>query len=106
MNLQLSDEQAAALERELTAIIDGDRYFLSRRAFSPDSPVSQAPVMIGNNVWIGARAMILAGSRIGDHAVIAANSVVNGDVPARSVAAGAPARVVRTFEAPDNWVRN
>lgn len=42
---------------------------------------------------------------IGDHAVIAAGSVVNGKIPARSVAAGIPARVVKTFDAPDGWVR-
>lgn len=44
-----------------------------------------APVEIGNNVWIGANTIILRGTKIGDHAVIAAGSIVKGDVPAGSV---------------------
>jgi acetyltransferase-like isoleucine patch superfamily enzyme len=49
--------------------------------------------------------MVLAGSEIGDHAVIAAGAVVRGRVPPRSVVAGSPAKVVRTFECADDWVR-
>jgi len=85
---------------EMVYIYDTDVH-----SVAPDRPVKQAPVTIGNNVWIGARSIILAGSHIGDHAVIAAGSVVNGMIPARSVAAGIPARVVKTFEAEDNWFR-
>lgn len=57
-----------------------------------------APVEIGRNVWIGANVTILPGVSIGDDAVIAAASVVTKDVPARTVAVGAPARVVRSVE--------
>ena len=53
------------------------------------------PVIIGDNVWIGNRAIILPGVTIGDGAVVGAGSVVVHDVPARSVVAGNPARVVR-----------
>jgi acetyltransferase-like isoleucine patch superfamily enzyme len=53
------------------------------------------PVVIGDNVWIGNRAIILPGVTIGDGAVVGAGSVVVHDVPARSVVAGNPARVVR-----------
>jgi len=49
--------------------------------------------------------MVLAGSEIGDHAVIAAGAVVRGRVPPRSVVAGSPAKVVRTFDCADDWVR-
>ena len=42
-------------------------------------------IIIGNNVWIGANAIILKGARIGDNAVIAAGTVVMGDVPDNSV---------------------
>ena len=56
---------------------------------------SKGPVTIGNNVWIGDKATILPGVTIGDGAVIAANAVVTKDVPAYSVAAGNPARIVK-----------
>lgn len=57
--------------------------------------VSKGPVVIGNNVWIGDKATILPGVTIGDGAVIAANAVVTKDVPAYSVAAGNPSRIIR-----------
>lgn len=60
-----------------------------------DRPVS-APVRIGDRVWIGARSVVLKGVIIGDGAIVAAGSVVVHDVPARSLVAGNPARVVRT----------
>jgi acetyltransferase-like isoleucine patch superfamily enzyme len=59
-----------------------------------DRPVS-APVLIGDHVWICARATILKGVTIGDGAVIAAGAVVTQDVPAGCVVAGVPARIVR-----------
>ena len=55
-----------------------------------------APITIGNNVWVGAKATILSGVSIGDNAVIGANAVVTRDVPANSIAVGIPARVVGT----------
>ena len=54
-----------------------------------------APIVIGSNVWIGARATLLAGVTVGDDAVIAAAAVVTKDVPAGAVVVGAPARVIR-----------
>ncbi len=56
---------------------------------------NKAPISIGNNVWIGMRAIILKGVTIGDGAVVAAGAVVTRDVPAGSVVAGNPARVVK-----------
>ena len=56
---------------------------------------SKGPVKIGNNVWIGDKATILPNVTIGDGAVIAANAVVTNDVPAYSVAAGNPAKIVK-----------
>lgn len=57
--------------------------------------ISKGPVFIGTNVWIGDKATILPGVTIGDGAVIAANSVVTKDVPAYSVVAGIPAKVIK-----------
>lgn len=54
-----------------------------------------APVVIGNNVWIGGGAILLPGVTIGDNVVIGAGSVVTKDIPANSVACGNPCRVIR-----------
>lgn len=60
----------------------------------PELPIS-SPVRIGDHVWIGQRAMILKGVTIGDGAVIAAGAIVTHDVPARTLVAGIPAKVIR-----------
>lgn len=53
------------------------------------------PVVLGNNVWLGARVMVNKGVTIGDNSVIGAGSVVTSDIPPNVVAAGNPARVVK-----------
>lgn len=58
--------------------------------------MSKGPVIIGNNVWIGDKATILPGVTIGDGAIIAANTVVTKDVPAYSVCAGNPGKIIKT----------
>lgn len=57
--------------------------------------VRTAPVVIKNDVWLGARVTVLAGSCIGEGSVIGAGSVVVGDIPAGVIASGNPARVIR-----------
>lgn len=59
-------------------------------------------VRIGNDVWIGAGAKILAGVTIGDGCVIGSNSVVTTDIPAGSIAIGSPAKVARKRGPPLN----
>ncbi len=54
------------------------------------------PVIIGNMCWIGENSRICKGVSIGDGAIVAANAVVTKDVPAYSIAAGNPARIVKT----------
>ncbi|MCQ2515275.1 MAG: hypothetical protein MJ094_00245 [Saccharofermentans sp.] len=54
-------------------------------------------ISIGNHVWIGSRVTVLKGVSIGDGAIIAAGSVVTKDVPAHSMVAGCPARVVKEY---------
>ncbi|OOQ57226.1 transferase [Mucilaginibacter pedocola] len=58
-------------------------------------------VVIGDYVWLGSRCIILPGVKIGDGAVIAAGAIVTKDVPAYTVAAGVPAKVVSKREEKD-----
>ncbi len=62
---------------------------------SRSGPLIAKPVKIGHGCWIGANATILPGVTIGDGTIIAANALVTKDIPAYTVAAGMPARVVR-----------
>jgi len=56
------------------------------------------PVEIGDGAWLGENVVVCPGVTIGRGAVVGANAVVTADVPAHSLAVGAPARVVRSFE--------
>jgi acetyltransferase-like isoleucine patch superfamily enzyme len=64
-----------------------------------------APVRIGAGSWLGAGVIVLPGAVIGRHVVIAAGSVVRGEIGDYSVAAGVPARVVREFSAETGWTQ-
>jgi len=55
-------------------------------------------VHVGEGAWLGAGATVLDGVSIGDGAIVGAGAVVRGDVPARAVAAGVPARVIGSRE--------
>lgn len=57
--------------------------------------VSTTPVTIGDDVWIGANAVILPGVHVGQHCVIAAGAVVTKDVPDHSLVAGVPAKIIK-----------
>ena len=57
--------------------------------------VSTNPVKIGDDIWIGANAVILPGVSIGNHSVVAAGAVVTKDVPAHSLVAGVPAKIIK-----------
>lgn len=58
------------------------------------------PIRIGNNVWIGGGAIVVAGASIGDNSVIGAGSVVVKDIPANVVAVGNPCRVIKQLKEP------
>jgi acetyltransferase-like isoleucine patch superfamily enzyme len=82
-------------------IHDNDGHPLDPERRLSKEPIRQdeaAEVIIGNNVWVGAHAIILKGVTIGDHAVVATGAVVTHDVPSLAVVAGNPARVVKMLE--------
>jgi serine acetyltransferase len=76
----------------------------------PDIPIgrqwpSNTAVSIGSGTWLGAGAIVLPGACIGRNVVVAAGSVVRGQVPDRCVVAGVPAKVVREYSAGGGWAR-
>lgn len=102
----------------LTLVDDTDIYVGDNVMFGPNVVVATAghpvdpelrlkvaqfniPVRIGNNVWIGAGAIVLPGVKIGDNSVIGAGSVVTKDIPANVVAVGNPCRVLREINERD-----
>lgn len=60
-----------------------------------DQGVSTDPVIVGDDIWIGANAVILPGVNIGHHSVVAAGAVVTKDVPPHSLVAGVPAKIIK-----------
>lgn len=65
---------------------------------------SKGPIVIGNDVWIGAQCVILSGAEIGDGAIIAANSVVTGKIPPYAIVGGTPAKVIK-YRFSDNKIK-
>ena len=76
----------------------------SHRFDDPELPItwqgfeSKGPTRIGDNCWLGANVVVTSGVTIGERCVIGANSVVTRDIAPFSIAAGAPARVLRSIE--------
>jgi len=76
----------------------------------PDVPIGRQfgahqPVRIGSGTWIGHGAMILPGTVIGRNVVVAAGSVVRGEVPDHAVVGGVPARLIRRRDVGGGWAR-
>ena len=102
----------------LTLIDDGEIHIGNHVMFAPNVVIStaghpinpelrrktaqfSAPIYIGDNVWVGANAVILPGLKIGENSVIGAGSVVTKDIPANVVAVGNPCRVMRPIDERD-----
>jgi acetyltransferase-like isoleucine patch superfamily enzyme len=83
-------------------VTDGNhRYDDPHRPVPWQGFTTKGPTRIGDNVWCGANVVVTSGVTIGERCVIGANSVVTRDIPAFSVAAGSPARVLRRVEYED-----
>ena len=68
-------------------------------------PQKYEPVIIGSNVWLGRGVTVLPGSKIGSNSVVAAGSVVKGDIPANVLVTGNPAQPVKELTITDGWRR-
>lgn len=73
-------------------IADGDFHLDDPRVGEPK------PIKIKDNVWLGYGVIVMKGVTIGENSIIGMNSVVTKDIPANSIAAGSPAKVVKTIE--------
>lgn len=78
---------------------DGEHRFDDReKPITWQGFTSKGPVKIGANCWFGVNCAVTSGVTIGDRCVIGANSVVTADLPGGSIAAGAPARVIKAID--------
>ncbi len=78
--------------------------FADSSSKSDEQGISTKPVLIGDDVWIGANAVILPGVTIGRHVVVAAGAVVTKDVPDYSLVAGVPAKEIKKLREWENEI--
>lgn len=86
---------ADCLIAEMVSVRDSDHAISDSELPYREQGHVAAPVVIGQNVWLGSKVVVAKGVRIGDNAVVGAGAVVTRDVPANSLAGGVPARVIR-----------
>lgn len=109
-NLRCGDDVGVADGVEIynpSLITIGDHSVISQGAYlcgashdpdRPGFPLTSAPMVVGRNVWVAARAIVLMGLQLGDGCVIGAGSVVTRSMPAGAICAGNPCRVIRRLE--------
>ena len=90
----------ATIVADSVYVCDFDHRFDDPAVPIKDQGIVKSPVRIGADCWIGTKVVVLRGAAVGDGSVVAAGSVVRGELPPRSVAVGVPARVVRTRPGP------
>lgn len=79
-------------------LVDNDFHNLPpERRHDPPIPLTRAPILVEDNVWIGAHALVLKGVRIGRDSVVGAATVVRSDIPPRVVVVGNPQQTVKKF---------
>jgi acetyltransferase-like isoleucine patch superfamily enzyme len=81
--------------------IGSDVVLVSGGHATSDLAPTSSPIVIGKGVFIGARAMILEGVTIGDHAMIGAGAIVSRSIPSLAIAVGSPARVIAYRQVPE-----
>ncbi|PQV63701.1 Hexapeptide repeat of succinyl-transferase [Abditibacterium utsteinense] len=79
----------------MVSIRDHDHRFDNLEIPIREQGIVSAPVVIGKNVWLGAKVTVLKGVTIGDNAVVGANAVVTKNLPKNAIAVGIPAKVIR-----------
>ena len=77
-----------------TSLIDSDHTWEAGNENIVWNPLETSPIRVGRGTWIGERVTVLRGANIGRFCIIGANSVVRGEIPDYSVAAGVPATIV------------
>jgi acetyltransferase-like isoleucine patch superfamily enzyme len=75
----------------------------NRHEVEPGTPLYNGPTIINDNVWIAGNVTVLPGVTIGAGSVIAGHSVVSHDIPPNSLAAGSPAKVIKSLNVPEGW---
>jgi acetyltransferase-like isoleucine patch superfamily enzyme len=99
--VELIEVGADTLIAEHCSIRDQNHHLVAEERLQEVTAMTE-PVHIGPKAWIGAGVRVLKGARIGEGAVIAANAVVTREIPARVVAGGIPARVLRSVNESTN----
>jgi acetyltransferase-like isoleucine patch superfamily enzyme len=77
-------------------LVGGGHEFEASGVAVVDQPRTSRGIVLGDNVWLGAGVKVLDGVRVGSDVVVGANAVVNADLPDGAIAAGVPARVLRS----------
>lgn len=88
-----------ASTNEWVTLVDSSHYFTEAERFFYDN-TKTGPIEIGRNTWICSKATIARGAKVGDHCIVAGNSIVTGVVPSGHLASGVPATVVRELPLP------
>jgi acetyltransferase-like isoleucine patch superfamily enzyme len=87
---------ATTIVADMVYVTDFDHVFANADIPIKDQGIVKSPVRIGADVWLGTKVSVVRGTTIGDGCVVAANAVVTGDLPPYSIAAGVPAKVLRS----------